>query len=157
MTRAHRVRTASLDELVVIADNMPERLRLAVLLGAWCALRYGEVAELRRRDVNLRKGVLDVTRGVTWPAGKATIGTPKTDAGSREVHIPPHIIPIVRDHLRDHTGPEPDALLFPAASGGHMHPRTFGKRFDAAREAAGRPDLHFHDLRHTGAVLVACR
>jgi len=36
-----------------------------------------------------------------------------------------------------------------------MHPRTFGKRFDAARAAAGRPDLHFHDLRHTGAVLAA--
>jgi integrase len=24
-----------------------------------------------------------------------------------------------------------------------------------AREAAGRPDLRFHDLRHTGAVLAA--
>ena len=36
-----------------------------------------------------------------------------------------------------------------------MHPRTFGKRFDAAREAAGRPDLTFHALRHTGAVLAA--
>ncbi|MBK8460806.1 MAG: tyrosine-type recombinase/integrase [Micropruina sp.] len=24
-----------------------------------------------------------------------------------------------------------------------------------AREAAGRPDLRFHDLRHTGATLVA--
>lgn len=49
----------------------------------------------------------------------------------------------------------PEALLFPAVSGGHLHPRTFGKRFDQAREAAGRPDLHFHDLRHTGAVLAA--
>jgi Phage integrase family len=36
-----------------------------------------------------------------------------------------------------------------------MHPRTFGKAFDKARAAAGRPDLHFHDLRHTGAVLAA--
>ena len=36
-----------------------------------------------------------------------------------------------------------------------MHPRTFGKRFEAAREAAGRPDLTFHMLRHTGAVLAA--
>ena len=155
VTRAHKIRTASLDELVVIVDNMPERLRLAVLLGAWCALRYGEVAELRRRDVDLRKGALEVSRGVTWPAGKATVGTPKTEAGSREVHIPPHIIPALTDHLRDQTGPGQDALLFPARSGGHMHPRTFGKRFDVARAAAGRPDLHFHDLRHTGAVLAA--
>ena len=27
--------------------------------------------------------------------------------------------------------------------------------FNKAREAAGRPDLRFHDLRHTGAVLAA--
>ena len=155
VTRAHKVRTASLDELAVIVEHMPERLRLVVLLGAWCALRYGELAELRRRDVNLRSGILDISRGVTWPAGRATIGTPKTTAGSREVHIPPHVIPLVLDHLRNHTGPEPDALLFPALAGGHMHPRTFGKRFDAARASAGRPDLHFHDLRHTGAVLAA--
>lgn len=153
--RAHKVRTATLGELSVIVENMPERLKLAVLLGAWCALRYGEIAELRRRDVNLRGGVLDVSRGVTWPNGKPTVGTPKTEAGSREVHVPPHLMPLVKEHLKDHTEPGADSLLFPAANGGHMHPRTFGKRFDKAREAAGRPDLHFHDLRHTGAVLAA--
>ena len=27
--------------------------------------------------------------------------------------------------------------------------------FYPAREAAGRPDLRFHDLRHTGAILAA--
>ena len=27
--------------------------------------------------------------------------------------------------------------------------------FIRARETAGRPDLHIHDLRHTGAVLAA--
>ncbi|MHB1008122.1 MAG: tyrosine-type recombinase/integrase [Propionibacteriaceae bacterium] len=155
VSRAHKVRTATLDELSTIVENMPERLRLAVLLGAWCALRYGEVAELRRRDVDLRRGLVDVSRGVTWPDGRPTVGAPKTDAGRREIHIPPHILPIVKSHLAEHTGPQPDALLFPASSGGHLHPRTFGKRFDAARAAANRTDLHFHDLRHTGAVLAA--
>ena len=153
--RAHKVRTATLDELASIVVNMPDRLQLAVLLGAWCALRYGEIAELRRRDVNVRGGVIDVSRGVTWPDGKPTVGDPKTEAGSREVHVPPHLLPIVKAHLQDHTAPGGDALLFPAVSGGHMHPRTFGKRFDKARAEAGRPDLHFHDLRHTGAVLAA--
>lgn len=38
--RAHTVEIATLDELATITTAMPERLRLAVLLGAWCALRY---------------------------------------------------------------------------------------------------------------------
>ena len=155
VSSAHEVRTASLDELVTIVGALPERLRLAVLLGAWCALRYGEIAELRRGDIDLGKGLIRVRRGVSWPDGKATVGTPKTKAGVRDVHIPPHVLPNVGDHLQKFTQSGADALLFPALSGGHMHPRTFGKAFDKARAAAGRPDLHFHDLRHTGAVLAA--
>jgi len=155
VTRAHEVRTATLDELVAIVEALPPRFRLAVLLGAWCALRYGEVAELRRADIDLGKGLIRVRRGVSWPDGKATVGTPKTKAGIRDVHIPPHVLPSVKEHLQEFTGSGSEALLFPALSSGHMHPRTFGKAFDKARAAAERPDLHFHDLRHTGAVLAA--
>ena len=32
---------------------------------------------------------------------------------------------------------------------------TLYRVWKPAREAAGRPDLRFHDLRHTGAVLAA--
>lgn len=155
VSRAHEVRTASVDELLAITAAMPERLQLAVLLGAWCALRYGEIAELRRKDIDLRQEVIRVRRGVTWPDGKATVGSPKSKAGLRDVHVPPHTVSIIRAHLNEHTAPGPEALLFPSLSGGHLHPRTFGKAFDKAREAAGRSDLHFHDLRHTGAVLAA--
>ncbi len=36
-----------------------------------------------------------------------------------------------------------------------MAPSTLYKVFYPAREAAGRKDLRWHDLRHTGAVLAA--
>jgi integrase len=48
-----------------------------------------------------------------------------------------------------------DSLLFPAKGGGHLQPSTLYRHFYAAREAAGREDLRFHDLRHSGAVLAA--
>ena len=32
---------------------MPERLQLMVTLASWCALRFGEIVELRRGDVDL--------------------------------------------------------------------------------------------------------
>ena len=32
---------------------MPEQYRAMVLLAAWCALRFGELTELRRKDINL--------------------------------------------------------------------------------------------------------
>lgn len=153
--RAHHIEPATVADLDAIVSGMPERLRLAVLLGAWLALRYGEIAELRRHDVDTAGGVVRIRRGVTWPDGKPTVGTPKSAAGVREVHVPPHLTPALVDHLARHTGPSAEALLFPAARGGHLHPRTFGKAFNVARTAAGRPGLRFHDLRHTGAVMAA--
>jgi integrase len=93
--------------------------------------------------------------GVTWPNGVPTIGTQKSMAGIRDVHIPPHLIAAVSAHLEWHTDPSPDGLLFRGVRGGNMHPRTFGKLYDKAPKEVGRPDLRFHDLRHRGAVMAA--
>lgn len=50
------VRPASLTELTTITAAMPERLRMMVMLSGWTALRFGEVTELRRQDVDLVHG-----------------------------------------------------------------------------------------------------
>ena len=67
----------------VITAAIPDELRLAVQLGAWCALRYGEVFELRRKDLDTAQGVVHVPRGVVWTKGLVTNDRPKTSAGVR--------------------------------------------------------------------------
>jgi len=103
--------------------------------------------------------VVRIRRGVVYLRGNPSrfvVTTPKSkSAGKRDVAIPPHLLPAIRDHLVEHTAPGQDALLFPAFQGGHLHQATMGQIFDKARQAAGRPDLRFHDLRHTGATLAA--
>lgn len=155
--RAHHVQPASLDELKTIVEELPDRYKLMALLAAWCAMRFGELTELRRGDIDLRTGRVKVRRGVVRVDGEFIIGPPKTDAGVRDIAIPPHLIPLVKDHLSDHTAPGRESLLFPSAGDDnrHMAPATLYKVFYPARESAGRPDLRWHDLRHTGAVLAA--
>lgn len=153
--RVHKIKPATLPELEVIVTSMPERYRLMTLLAAWCQLRFGELAELRRPDVDTKKGIIRVRRGVVRAAGETIVKTPKTDAGIRDVAIPPHLLPAIRDHLLKHAAPGKDGLLFPAKNGGHLAPSSLYRVFYRARLAAGRPDLRFHDLRHTGAVLAA--
>jgi integrase len=151
-----KVRPATLAELEALAATMPERYRLMVLLAAWCAMRFGELAELRRADVDVRNSVIRIRRAVARTDDGPVVKDPKSHAGKRDVNIPPHLMPAVRDHLASHTKPGQDALLFPAVhGGGHMNPATLRRVYHPAREAAGRPDLRFHDLRHTGAVLAA--
>jgi integrase len=65
-------------------------------------------------------------------------------------------LPVIAAHLGDDITGGRDGLLFPAANGtGHMAPSSLYKVYYPARAKAGRPDLRFHDLRHTGAVLAA--
>lgn len=161
-TRVHRIRPASLDEIAAIAWEMPRMYRPMVMLASWCALRFGELTELRNRDLSLTvaddlddcDGTVRVERAVVRTKDGFTVTTPKSDAGVRDVAVPPHLVRFLQAHL-EMFAPEPDDLLFPAAHGGHMAPATLYRRFYTARDAAGRPDLRWHDLRHSGAVLAA--
>lgn len=154
--RVKRIQPATLPELETIVERMPEDKGLMVLLAAWCALRFGELTELRRKDIDPKHGVIRIRRAVVRVDGGRVVGEPKSDAGLRDVAIPPHLMPAVREHLLRHAGAGAEGLLFPAHDGtSHLAPSSLYKTFYAARAAAGRPDLRFHDLRHTGAVLAA--
>lgn len=153
--RVHKIRPATLPELEKLTAAMPEPYQAMILLASWCALRFGELTELRRKDLDLDDAVIRVERAVVRVGGGFLVTTPKSDAGVRDVAVPPHLVPALRDHLATHVGSDRGALLFPAAHGGHLAPATLYRRFYTARDAADRPDLRFHDLRHSGAVLAA--
>jgi integrase len=153
--RVKKIKPATLEDLAAIVAEMPEQLRLMVLLAAWCALRFGELAELRRNDVDVKAGVLHIRRAVTWVEGHAIIGTPKSEAGVRDVAVPPHLVPVIKTHLKEHAQWGQDGLLFPSPRGNNLTSATLYESWWPARDAAGRSDLRFHDLRHTGAVLAA--
>ena len=153
--RAHNIEPATIGELDTIVAAMPDRLQVMVLLATWCAMRYGEIAELRRDDVDLTARQVRIARSVSFLPGGAQVGPPKTKAGVRRVAIPPHVLPALEQHLRTHVRPEADALLFRGDAGGHLHESVLYRHWVRARRAAGRIDLRFHDLRHTGATLAA--
>ena len=154
--KVHLTKPATLQELDLLVDALSDQYQSMVLLAAWCALRFGELVELRRKDLDLVEGVIHVRRGAVRAGGEIIIGTPKSEAGIRDVSIPHHLYPRLEDHLKHHVGSSKESLLFPASDGkSNLAPSTLYTHFYKARDAAGRPDLRFHDLRHTGAVLAA--
>ena len=168
--RVHKVKPATLAELEILVNSMPEPYKMMTLLAGWCALRFGELVELRRKDIDLANGVIHIRRGAVRVDGEVLIGTPKSESGIRDVAIPPHLLPGLKSHMsRNITGGK-EGLLFPNIEGGTLSPTSlYGKApyvdvegrthagwgFYKARVDAGRPDLRWHDLRHTGAVLAA--
>jgi integrase len=153
--RAKKIQPATVEQLRIITEEMPERLQLAILLGSWCAERWGEVSELRRKDIDLDARVIHIRRGAYRIKGGIKVGDTKSEAGVRTVAIPPHLIPAIEKHLDKHVGTGPESLLFPSVTGKNMNQSTFYRHYDKARIKAHRDDLRFHDLRHTGATLAA--
>ncbi|WP_298207456.1 site-specific integrase [Ferrimicrobium sp.] len=147
--------TASIPEVLAAAEAMPERLRLAVLLAAFAQLRRGEVLGLTRGDIDLMRGVVYVRRALVQPSGaRAEIGPPKTDAGIRSLSVPAFVVEALRGHLEAFVGPQTEGWLF-GAGDRPVSPRTLDRAWNNARASINRPDLHFHDLRHSGLTWAA--
>lgn len=173
--RRRRVEPLTPVDLHALAEAMPPKHKAAALISGWCALRYGEVTELRRKDINVKAGAIRVERAVTRVGRQHVVGKPKSKAGVRIVAMPPHIVDDVKTHLRLYTEWGRNGLLFPAKNGGHIDSSSMfgqparevtskraGKTYEKpawdfyrAREAIGRPDLRWHHLRRTGATLAA--
>lgn len=114
----------SVPDMARLAEAAPDNRRALILLAAWCGLRWGEVAELRRRDLSEGCKILTVARSVTRRDGVTRVDTPKTTK-PRKVVLPPHIREAVKHHLDVHVTPDADALLFPNGKGEHLNDKVF--------------------------------
>jgi integrase len=144
-------------QVFALADSIDPRYRALVLLAVFACLRWGELAALRRSDIDLTTRVVKITRSLTeLPDGGHAFGPPKSAAGQRSVFFPDLIVSDLTWHLTRLTAPSGDALVFTSPSGAPLHRRNFRFRFwIKALTSAGLPGIHFHDLRHTGNNLSA--
>lgn len=119
---------------------------------ATTGLRFGEAAELRTRDIDLRRGRVRVARSVTEADGKMTVGPPK-NGEPRDVPLTGFMADRLRTRLK---GAGRDVLVFPSERGKWLRSNNFKSRtYDPAVTAAGLPaGLWVHDLRHTAASLA---
>ncbi len=154
--RSGKIEILTISQLESYLRAIPENRRVPLMLAGWCGLRSGEVRGLRVRDLDVDAGLIRVRQGVVRLKGRLLIGRPKTDAGMRDIAIPPHLLPLLRAWLASQPVRPDEALLFPAGDG--VSPLNDSVLRDAhyrGRAAIGMPRLTIHGLRHTSATLAA--
>lgn len=92
---------------------------------------------------------------VELASGPLVTGTPKSFASRRTVPVPAFVLPEVRAHLEEFTGPGDDALVFTGPKNAQLRRSNFSKPWREAMNAASLSGFHFHDLRHTGNHLAS--
>jgi integrase len=142
----------TVDQVRALAQAIGKQDEDLVWFLATTGLRFGEAAELRGRDIDLRRLRVRVSRSVTEAGGKMVVGPPK-NGEPRDVPLTTFVAERLRTKVQ---GLGRDALVFPTQRGKWMRSNNFKTRtYDPAVAAAGLPlDLWVHDLRHTAASLA---
>lgn len=158
-----------------LADAMPARLRVVVLLAGFATLRPSEALGLQRRDVDPLRSLVHVRRGavelrhlrdadgtVIERRGR-TVKDPKSDAGRRAVKVPRSVMSELEHHLAEHVASATDAPVLSRPSGAPVSRSELSDAWRAACAAVGvvpwsrsHPEgLRLHDLRHHAGTEAA--
>lgn len=155
VSAARRDRYAEPPEIAELLAALQGADRVLWATAAYAGLRRGELAGLRRRDVDLEAGQLRVAQAWSYRAGAAR--SPKSEAGRRAVPIPDALLNELRPHLADVSD---DQLVFarshwpmrgsddPDAPFSYFAVR---RRAGDAWKAAGLEPIGFHECRHACA------
>jgi integrase len=148
----------TLAQVTQLADAIPKRYHLMILVTALASLRFGEVTALQRSDVDLQSATVAILHQFVEIRGEGLVlGPPKSRAGVRLIAVPTELVPLLESHLGGFVGPSGSAFLFTTTNGSPVRRGSFNKLVDwrGAVQSIGVPRLHFHDLRHTGNMLAA--
>jgi integrase len=146
-SKAHTILTT-----VVGADPWDAAVHLALGLG----LRREEVLALRWEDVG---DTVNVHRALTYAAGECHFGSPKSDAGEREIMVPA----FVGAALRRHRAAQAERLLplgirsdlvIDNGIGDPWMPPSFSTAWRRFAVVHGFDGITFHGLRHGAATLL---
>ncbi|MFD0594135.1 tyrosine-type recombinase/integrase [Catellatospora coxensis] len=103
---------AKVPQVYALADVMPARYRALVIFAAFSSLRWGELAALRRCDVDLEEAVVRVPRKLAALRKRLEFGAPKSEAGKRQVSIPMVAVDVLRGHLDEFVASHGEAIVF---------------------------------------------
>lgn len=154
---ARALSEAEVDRLIeVLPESGPYQRFVLAMLYTGC--RVGEIAGLRVSDVDWETGTINVQRtaspGLT---GQLVVGPTKGRRG-RAVPLAAPLAALVVEAAR---GKGPHDRLFPGPRGGYINSKNLSRGLDwfSIRNSVktfppGEPQLHWHDLRHTAAVVL---
>ena len=148
------------------------RFHTLVLALAYCGLRFGEAAALRRRDIDVQRARIWVRASATRVTGRGIVESDTKNHTDRQVPVPAAVLRLLERELPA----DGDALVFPGRTGGYLPHNEFRRVFDRAvktvrdateakrkgefddtgREAVAQvfPVITPKDLRHTCASLA---
>lgn len=114
----------------------------------WCGLRQGEMLALTLEDIDLKQGIISVTKTLANVNGKEIISTPKTPSSVRKVSMPRFLVDEIEEYIGLLPEAEREGRIFKSSKS------TLNKNFKSITEEAGLKRITVHGLRHSHVSLL---
>jgi integrase len=140
----------------VHGDRFYALWRLLVMTG----MRRGELAGLRRGDVDFTSARITPSHPRVVVDHAVHVSEPKTERGRRSLALDAATLAALREHLARQdeeravvgVGYQDSGLVFTKPDGTPIHPRLISEWFKQHSRAAGLPPIRLHDGRHSNAT-----
>lgn len=138
----HRTRFLSESEKVQLLEACQKSsckfLYIAVILALSTGMRYGEIMKLKKRDIDIERGVITLEE--------------TKNGDTRSIPLVDAPLTLLKERLA--VTLEAEALLFPSPNNPEK-PLDIRSSWEKAVKLANIVDFRFHDLRHTVASYLA--
>lgn len=150
----------SKDQFLILAEHIDPDYQVFAHTLVNSGVRFGEGTALDKRDFTRQLSghyVINVSKSWKRGAHGFIIGSPKTEAGIRQITLPLSMTQMLDEHLRQLGN---NSLVFQHPNGGRLTSGIFYMRYwKPAIESANAPEAakklmatpRLHDLRHTHA------
>lgn len=124
--------------------------RLGILICMYTGLRLGEICGLKWADIDLNRGVLNISRTAQRISNGQggtyfSIGTPKSESSEREIPIPRFLNEILSKNISS------SECYVITGTEDFLQPRTYQNVLKKYYSFCNMSGYHFHSLRHTFA------
>lgn len=132
------IKAPDTEDVKMLLDNASEELKPILYLAAFGALRRGEIAALKQKDISRDMCTVHVHADMVLDGNKWTYKPFPKNALAGVVQLPKFIIDLLP------CAPDPEAYVF------DMNPNMISHRYDILKKHLGFP-FNFHSLRHFAA------
>ena len=114
----------------------------------WTGIRCGELLALTKKDFDLEKRTLRISKNYQVVNGEEMITTPKTEKSNRTIDLPKFLCNEMQDYFDSIYGLDDDSRIFPISKH-YLH-----HEMDRGSKKAGVKRIRIHDLRHSCCALL---
>ena len=152
-------------DITVLNDNERSKLQkylqndltntnIGILMTMYSGMRIGEICALTWGDIDLKNGIIHISRTIQRVPDKSginktklIIGSPKSNTSERDIPIPDFLVNILKERKRN------SSSFILSGTCTLVEPRTMQNRFKSVLKKCEIRNVNYHLLRHTYATV----